>query len=285
MTTPTSHPFFATEIVLASKHEKLQLIEPAFRQVLQSKMREVAVDTDQLGTFSGEIERKDPPRETAIKKARLGIEATGIPLGLASEGSIGSDPIIPWIQSDHELIVLVDAERNRIYSESFLSREITIASIEITAGDSLEDFLKRADFPRHALIVQPISPTSPVFFKGIRELADLNTAIVQSIEKSKLSKVRIQSDLRAMHSPSRRENIRKAAELLATRIAAQCPRCNEPGWGKIGFNYGVPCSDCGEVNPDLARAELLGCDICKHQIRGTLLNLEIDPSRCHYCNP
>lgn len=301
MSSSASHPYFAREVALASKHQKLNLIAPAFSELLQMNMVEVAVDTDQLGTFTGEIERVDPPLETAIKKARLGIESSGIPLGLASEGSIGPDPLIPWIQSDYELLVLVDAEHNRIYSESFRSNEITVASVEIFPDDFtsdstneywneywneyLNDFLKKADFPGHALIVQPVSPISPIVFKGITGIDDLNSAIATSAEQSKLNKVRIQSDLRAMHSPSRQENIKKVAGLLAARIAAQCPQCNEPGWGRIGFNYGAQCSDCGQENPEVARDEILGCDICKHQISGRAINSEIDPSRCHYCNP
>ena len=57
---------------------------PACRVVVAAE-----VDTDRLGTFTGEVERPGPPRETALMKARLGQRATGLPRALASEGVFG----------------------------------------------------------------------------------------------------------------------------------------------------------------------------------------------------
>ena len=57
---------------------------PACRVVVAAE-----VDTDRLGTFTGEVERPGPPRETALMKARLGQGATGLPCALASEGAFG----------------------------------------------------------------------------------------------------------------------------------------------------------------------------------------------------
>jgi hypothetical protein len=57
---------------------------PALRVVVAAE-----VDTDRLGTFTDEVERPGPPRETALMKARLGQRATGLPRALASEGRSG----------------------------------------------------------------------------------------------------------------------------------------------------------------------------------------------------
>ncbi|MFU0507935.1 hypothetical protein [Pseudaminobacter sp. NGMCC 1.201702] len=46
-----------------------------------------ALDTDVLGTFTGEIPRAGSTREAAIAKARLGMAATGLPRGIVSERS------------------------------------------------------------------------------------------------------------------------------------------------------------------------------------------------------
>ena len=43
---------------------------------------ECNLDTDALGTFTGEIERKQSPRETVLIKARLGVEKTGESIGI-----------------------------------------------------------------------------------------------------------------------------------------------------------------------------------------------------------
>jgi hypothetical protein len=279
------HPYFAKEVVLASKHRKLDLIAPAFSHSLEIRMIEIAVDTDQLGTFSGEIERVDPPLETAIKKARLGIETSGIPVGIASEGSIGPDPLLPWIQSDYELVVFVDSQRDLVISETFRSNNVIAASIELYPDAPLEDFLHKADFPRHALIAQPAEPISPAIYKGIVTSQELHAAIRDCSDQSRTKKVRIQSDLRAMHSPSRQENIKKAAELLAARVTTQCPDCATPGWGRVGYEFGVCCSDCGQENAEAVRLEILGCYKCDKKESGRIINVEIDPGRCNYCNP
>jgi hypothetical protein len=82
----TAHPYLHKKIVLTSKHEKLKLIKPAFNENVGCDLFEIDLDTDQLGTFSGEIERIAPPIETAINKARLGMKETGSLIGIASKG-------------------------------------------------------------------------------------------------------------------------------------------------------------------------------------------------------
>ena len=95
--------------VLATKHDKLPLVAPPLAAVGREVLA-VAVDTDRLGTFTGEIPRPGSPRDTAIAKARLAMAATGSSLGLASEGSIGPHPATPLLTVDVELLVLVDDE-------------------------------------------------------------------------------------------------------------------------------------------------------------------------------
>lgn len=50
-------------------------------------------DTDLLGTFTREIPRAGMQLEAARKKARIGMELSGLSTGLASEGSFGPDPM------------------------------------------------------------------------------------------------------------------------------------------------------------------------------------------------
>jgi hypothetical protein len=51
-------PYKDVEIVLTTKHEKERAIEPAFAEILDARIRSLDLDTDILGTFSGEVERK-----------------------------------------------------------------------------------------------------------------------------------------------------------------------------------------------------------------------------------
>ena len=85
----SAHPYVDKRIALTTKHDKLRLIKPAFDEYVGCELFEVNLDTDQLGTFTGVIERDAPPRETAIRKARLGMRETGLLIGIASEGSVG----------------------------------------------------------------------------------------------------------------------------------------------------------------------------------------------------
>ena len=102
------HPYSGASALLTSKHKKLSLIAPHFQESCGLEVREVALDTDRFGTFAGEIERVGTPLETAVKKARFGLENSNFSIGIASEGSIAADYLIPFVQSDVEIMVLVD---------------------------------------------------------------------------------------------------------------------------------------------------------------------------------
>ena len=71
-------------------HRKEEAIAPALMSALGLLVEPTAgLDTDQLGTFSGEIPRSGTMLEVAVRKARLGMSVMGLPLGLASEGTFG----------------------------------------------------------------------------------------------------------------------------------------------------------------------------------------------------
>jgi hypothetical protein len=83
------------------------------------------------------------------------MAAAKLPYGLASEGSFGPDPSIPFLPIGQELLVFVDDVLNIELSE-FLVVESTNFNHQVAApGDDLTDFLRRSGFPSHALIVRP----------------------------------------------------------------------------------------------------------------------------------
>jgi hypothetical protein len=267
---------------MATKHDKGRLVAPHFHDLLAVTVEEVEIDTDALGTFSGEVERVGTSLETAFKKARLGIEATGNPFAISSEGSIGPDPFVPFITADIETMVFIDDELGIEIYESLISHEIK-AFTTTTQKNDLVAFLQKADFPNHALIVKPHVGIGAI--KGIRELTELKDAINKSRELSSNGEAIIESDLRAMSSPSRQKNISELAQKLATRISHTCPDCHTPGWGIKSYTRGVHCSECGEYAENALKQELLGCVKCEHIQPGAVINVTIDPSRCVSCNP
>jgi hypothetical protein len=281
----SAHPYVHKRIALTTKHEKLRLIKPAFDEYVGCELFDVNLDTDQLGTFSGEIERIAPPLETAIQKARLGMKETGLLLGIASEGSVGPDPVVPLIHTNIEHLVLVDDETGIVISETYRSFDITAATITAVPGQDLTPFVEKADFPHHALIVRPNIQIKRDCIKGVTDFEQLMEAIEISSKLSPNGNVVIESDLRAMHSPSRQKNIGEVAKLLAKRVSQLCPHCQNPGWGRVGYEKGVSCSECGLKNPDAIRQEKLGCVKCDHQQLGKIISSTLNPTHCNFCNP
>ncbi len=82
-------------LVIATKHNKEKVIAPILERELGVKcFVPVNLDTDALGTFTGEVERKDDPITTARKKCLLAMELENCDMAIASEGSFGPHPSI-----------------------------------------------------------------------------------------------------------------------------------------------------------------------------------------------
>jgi hypothetical protein len=267
---------------MPTKHDKAQLVTKPFNDILAMQVQEVVVDTDVFGTFSGEIERVGTPLETAVKKARVGIETTCNPFAIASEGSVGPDPIFGFINANIETMVFVDDELGIQVHETIKSNDI-VAFTTTTVKTDLGAFLKKADFPNHALIVKPHHGTGAI--KGVRTLQELEEAILNARDSSSDGEAIIESDLRAMCSPSRQKNISAVGLKLVQRLAMTCPGCQTPGWGLTSYTRGVECSECGDFSTDAIKQEVLGCFKCEYTALGAVINVTLDPARCMSCNP
>lgn len=279
------HPYFKKTAVLTTKHQKQSLIAPVFLKNFSMKILEHEADTDKLGTFSGDIARIYPPLETAILKAKIGMKETGLTLGLASEGSIGPDPMMPFVTSNIEYLVLVDGENDLVISEAYRSFEITAGQIVCEPGQDISEFLQQVDFPQHQLIATPNTSPSINAIKGIGDFVTLQEIIQKLAKNSNDGFVLLQSDLRAHCSPSRQKNIREAANLLAQRVISQCHACLMPGWGLVGYERGLACSLCrGEVAKAIKR-KIFGCAKCGYREYGEVLAEVADPAHCDWCNP
>jgi hypothetical protein len=279
--TINTHPYFGVTAALATKHQKEKILSPVFER-LNISIAHAEVDTDQLGTFSGEIPRLGSPRETVIKKARMGMELKGLQYGVASEGSIGTDSNLIFLNSDVELLAWIDGKNGIEIVESLKSFEIFAQSGSFKKDDSYIDFLEKIDFPNHAVIVRGDTSGSPIH-KGINDLAKLNTLIKEIFKDSQ--SVVIENDLRAHFSPSRRLNIERLGNKLIDRLASLCKKCNLPGWGAIDYIYGLPCHDCGEVNSEAVSGKIFGCCKCdyREEIYGD--KKSITAAECFLCNP
>ena len=270
-------------ILMASKHQKEQVIAPFVERILQANLVVLDVDTDQFGTFTGEVPRLQGPLETCMLKAKASALAWQYPLAIAREGSFGPHPHIPFIPYAHEIMVFVDLERDLVIHESLSTPETNYASLDISPSSELDSFLKQVDFPRHRLCLQT-KDNLQVIAKGI----DSHAVLVKMLRHGfKIDKeLRLTTDMRAMMNPTRMRSIGMLAEKLNKRIKTLCPDCQTPGFGKTGTEGRLPCAHC--MWPSQAYAvDVLTCASCHFLEKKPRLDGQqtIDPQFCHHCNP
>jgi hypothetical protein len=280
-------PYHDSTIVLTSKHHKARAIAPPFTQHLGARVDSCELDTDQLGTFSGEVERDGDALHCARRKCNWGMDTSGSEFGLASEGSFGPHPVLPFIAMGHELLLFIDRQRGFELHLAQASEETNFRSAAFADWDEARGFAQKARFPSHALIVRPDQPgAAPGLVKGITTEAELKAAFSSAKQASDNGKAWLETDMRAHLNPTRMQQIGLLAGQLARRLACACPACNSPGWGQTGADTGLPCAWCGTATA-LVMAQRHGCVSCEHEQRlprpdGLTV---ADPGRCPVCNP
>jgi hypothetical protein len=286
--TGSGHPYGGIRAALATIHGKEQAISPPFHEILGASIEvPEGINTDLLGTFSGEIERKKTPLDTARDKARMGMKQLGLPFGIASEGSFGPHVYFPFISQDHEMLIWIDDERGFELVEHKISTETNFNSKTVSHWSELGDFLVKAQFPSHALVIRPNSGfIEGLTFKGLKKESEVKEAIECCSKESKDGKAHVETDMRAHMNPTRMKVINEAAASLAKRLECLCPKCSCPGWGMVDVVRGLPCEDCGEET-ELVKEEVYGCPLCeeKRAIPRKDGVTKASPGQCPFCNP
>ncbi|MFM8851228.1 MAG: DUF6671 family protein, partial [Cytophagales bacterium] len=114
--------FEGRNLVIATKHYKESVIAPLFVTAFDSNpLVPEDFDTDQFGTFSGEVERTSSAYETVRMKIKKVLELTGETLAIASEGSFGPHPPIGLVPAGEELVMLIDTVNSIEMSASKIS--------------------------------------------------------------------------------------------------------------------------------------------------------------------
>lgn len=274
--------------VLTTMHRKETAIRPSFEKILGLRIDvDDGVDTEALGTFTGEIKRQGPMFDVAIKKARLGMARSGSVLGIASEGSFGPHPGLPFLAGAVELMVFVDDEAAIAVHETLITETTNYSHRRVRAGEKIDGFLRQIGFPDHAVIVrpEPIEERLPIN-KGITSAQSLEKALRAAIDASPLRTAWLGTDMRANFNPTRMKSLGQLSDKLARRIACLCPSCSMPGWGTVDAESGLPCERCG--NPtELAKTTIMGCVNC--DFREALPRADglqsAAPYYCSLCNP
>jgi hypothetical protein len=280
-------PYAGSCIVLTTKHAKSIAVAPPLRDRLAVGLLEFAQDTDLLGTFTGEVEREGTAFDCAKRKCETSLDTLGADYVLASEGSFGPHPLLPFLPCDHEVLHFVDRKRGFDLSVSHLSENTNYRMQSVGTLEELERFAVEAKFPSHALIVRPNDRMdNTVLIKGIDTREGLETAFLESRRHSGDGKVWVQTDMRAHRNPSRMAVIGEAAEKLAQRLATTCPACGTPGWGSLRTEVGLPCEYCAEPTEMVVRT-IFGCVLCAHTEAMPRPDglLAAPQGQCGFCNP
>jgi hypothetical protein len=277
---------FATrDLLISTKHQKEVVIAPVLEKALGVKCLVAKnLDTDQLGTFTGEVERRDDPIVTLRKKCLWAMEMANIDLAVASEGSFGPHPSVYLVPADDEFLIFMDKANGIEIIVRELSTETNFNQAVIFTHKDLNEFASHANFPSHGLILRNASNDYKHIEKGITD-ADQLRSIFDDIV-SRYGSAFIETDMRAMYNPTRMKVIENAAKKLAEKINTVCPACNMPGFGITDAKQGLPCLICHFPTRSIL-SYVSVCKKCAYTKEKIYPHgkLNEDPMYCDVCNP
>jgi len=273
------------KLVIATKHGKESVIVPLVEEALgvQCIVLE-SFDSDQFGTFSGEVKRNQDALETARMKCYAAMDAAVCDLAVASEGSFGPHPIYFFAQADDELVLFVDRRNGIEIWARELSMETNFNGKEVRNAEELMEFAQGIGFPEHAVILREGSTGTECMHKGIHSSESLHGAFIELMQR--FGTAYIETDMRAMHNPMRMKVIELATTKLVKKILSVCPSCAWPGFDVTKHKSGLPCSDCG-MPTQSTLCHIYSCASCgfsREHVYPKGKETE-EPRFCDYCNP
>lgn len=258
--------------VLLTKHRKSQQLAPVFYEMGIELVEINFFNTDQLGTFSGEIQRKLSPNDAALEKAKKAIELTGLNVGVGSEGSFDSGPMAGIFNWNKEIICLYQMEPELVIYAS-AEGPTPLRSLKADSIDTLRLILK--DFVGQRWIIR----CADGVLKGLTD-----SEVIELHQPSFTGwPITLEPDLRAMYSPLRQIMITKAALNLSERLQSKCPNCNMVDFWPDTKEFGPPCKQCASPTNEL-KALISCCKSCGYS-QSKIKNEIGDILYCPYCNP
>ncbi|MCL9770259.1 hypothetical protein NAT47_07505 [Flavobacterium sp. HXWNR69] len=277
--------FSGRRLLIVTKHQKEEVLAPLFEEALGVTCFVARnFDTDRLGTFSGEIARKDDALTTLRKKCWEGMQAEGFDLAVATEGSFGNHPTVFFSPANDELIMLVDQKNNLEIVERVLSMETNFYSSELQTRDELKAFLDKVQFPSHGVILKDATENWTEIYKGITDYDLLENMYNKIVATHK--KCFIETDMRALFNPTRLKVIKEVGLKLIDKLQSTCSECFFPGFGVVGAETGLLCSSCSMPTRSTL-AYIYKCQHCNYESEVLYPNGKKteDPMYCDFCNP
>ncbi|MFA7655707.1 DUF6671 family protein [Acidithiobacillus thiooxidans] len=277
--------YLKKHIAFITKHGKEAVIIPVLEKNLQCYITHVKhYDTDQQGTFTRDIERVDNQLNTARHKARIGMEMSGLNLGLASEGAFGPDPFTGFIPWNREIIVLIDNEtKTEIIGEA--QGPGNHQHLITSNWSEALTFGKKVGFPDQLIIIRPDHESDNRIIKNITSWDLYEKIFHDVINNSTTGYAFIETDGRAYANPKRMEMIAKATKDLLIKMQSCCPGCGTPGFTVIERFPGLPCKNCNGPTK-IFYMDLYACQKCGEHREIKCTDQEwADPLYCDFCNP
>jgi hypothetical protein len=274
-----------SELFIATKHGKEIAFTPDLLNPLGFILaKSIEIDTDQFGTFSGEVARSGSVLDTLRKKCDLAHELTGHQFIVASEGSFGPHPMFPMIHFFEEYMLFKDYKNGHEIIEKHTGTETNLSQHNFRELNELEAYLNRIGFPAHAVILSAVDASGAKHvIKGINEFGWLKEQIERFIKCR--TAITVETDMRAHMNPTRMRAIEACAVKLIARIGTCCPSCSAPGFGVVSSESGLPCSSCGLPTSSMLHT-VYSCSSCTFtEKRQRTDKLTEDPMYCNFCNP
>jgi hypothetical protein len=275
--------------VIATMHRKEQAIAPPLEAALGVHTHvPFPFNTDSFGTFTRDVPRPVDQLATARLKARAALELTGGTLAIASEGSFGPHPQMPWVACDREIVLLLDQQHQLEIVGQVISTDTNYRAQTIHSVEEALAFAHAIGFPEHGLVVMPTAEGSPsnAIAKGLTTESALTEAVTRTLQQSPTSTAHLETDMRAHVNPTRMQVIAQATEDLVQKLSQRCPECHCPGFAIAQRHPGLPCAWC-RTPTLLTRAVTYRCQrcLCEREEPFPDGQLTADPGNCPYCNP
>lgn len=277
--------FRGRKLLIATKHKKESVIASIFEKEFGVIcFTSDKFDTDILGTFSGEIERKDDALTTLRNKCLLAMTANNCDLGIASEGSFGMHPTLFFAHADDEMLIFIDKKNGLEIISREISTDTNFNGNEIKNEVELLEFAAKAKFPSHGLILKPSEQNVLKIIKGIADEKVLKQSFHEMTKE--FGTVYAETDMRALYNPTRMEVIKTATLKLVNAIKLQCPVCKTPGFVVSDAKIGLPCELCNMPTRSTL-SFIYTCKKCNHSLEELYPHKKTseDPTYCNFCNP
>lgn len=276
--------FEGRKIAIATMHKKDEVMSPLLSKAFNIDLVVPSINTDCLGTFSGEIERKGSLIETARKKCDMAMNVSVCDIAVSSEGSFGIHPALFFTHANEELVLLVDRKNNYEFFGKAITTETNFAGSLIKSKEEAVAFTRKIGFPEHAVILKDREKNFKIAKKGICSEAELEYALQEMFRNH--CEVWIETDMRAMYNPTRMKAIKKATENLIEKLNSICPECHFPGFWIVEKKSGLLCQNCNLPTKSI-QSHIYTCKKCtfseiKQFPDGILYE---DPMYCDFCNP